>query len=44
MRKLWAGILGLAALLPLGTTPASAAKADDTLRIAVVDWWSTLYP
>ncbi len=44
MRKLWAGILGLATLFALGTAPASAGKADDTLRIAVVDWWSTLDP
>ena len=46
MRKLWAAIFGLATLLALGTAPAPAfaAKADDTLRIAVVDWWSTLDP
>jgi len=44
MRMLWAGILGLAGLLALGAAPATAGKADDTLRIAVVDWWSTLDP
>ncbi|HWE71998.1 MAG TPA: ABC transporter substrate-binding protein [Stellaceae bacterium] len=44
MQKLWTGILGLAALLALGITPAAAGKPDDTLRIAVVDWWSTLDP
>lgn len=44
MRKLVAGILGLAMLLAHGIPPASAGKADDTLRIAVVDWWSTLDP
>src|SRR5215469_15877689 len=37
-------MFGLAMLLALGTTPASAGKADDTLHIAVVDWWSTLDP
>ena len=44
MRNLFAAIFGLAALLALGRAPASAGKADDTLRIAVVDWWSTLDP
>jgi peptide/nickel transport system substrate-binding protein len=45
LRQIWAGIFGLATvLLALGAAPASADKADDTLRIAVVDWWSTLDP
>jgi peptide/nickel transport system substrate-binding protein len=44
VRNLFAAIFGLAALLALGRAPASAGKADDTLRIAVVDWWSTLDP
>ncbi len=44
MQTIWARILGLAVLLALGTTQASAGKADDTLRIAVGDWWSTLDP
>jgi len=44
VRKLLATIFAAAALLALGTAPASAGKADDTLRIAVVDWWSTLDP
>jgi peptide/nickel transport system substrate-binding protein len=37
----------LAALALLGlfaATPAQAGKADDTLRYAVNDWWSTLDP
>ena len=42
--KLWAGLLGLVAVLGLATAPALAGKADDTLRIAVTDWWSTLDP
>ena len=42
--KLWTGLLWLAAVLALGTAPASAGKADDTLHIAVTDWWSTLDP
>ena len=44
MRKILAAIFGAAALLALGTAPALASKADDTLRIAVIDWWSTLDP
>ena len=44
MQKLWTGILGLGAFLALGAMPASAGKSDDTLRVAVVDWWSTLDP
>jgi peptide/nickel transport system substrate-binding protein len=36
-----AGLLGGLLLAPL---PALAGKADDTLRIAVTDWWSTLDP
>ncbi|HVA12148.1 MAG TPA: ABC transporter substrate-binding protein [Stellaceae bacterium] len=44
MLKISAGILGLVAALALGVAPASAGKADDTLRVAVTDWWSTLDP
>jgi peptide/nickel transport system substrate-binding protein len=39
-----AGFLGLAATLLISGTPALAGKADDTLRVAVTDWWSTLDP
>src|ERR1043166_1065256 len=42
--KLAASILGAAALLALSGGAASAGKADDTLRIAVTDWWSTVDP
>lgn len=44
MSKLGAGILGMAAALVLAAGPAFAGKADDTLRIATTDWWSTLDP
>jgi peptide/nickel transport system substrate-binding protein len=44
VQKIWAGFFGLMALLALGDAPALAEKADDTLRIAVGDWWSTLDP
>jgi peptide/nickel transport system substrate-binding protein len=44
VRKIFAGILGLAVVLSLGTTPASANRANDTLTVAVHDWWSTLDP
>src|SRR5579862_3147837 len=40
IRVLALGILSL--LLIAG--PAAAGKSDDTLRIAVTDWWSTLDP
>jgi peptide/nickel transport system substrate-binding protein len=43
MAKLWGVILGFGAMLILGA-PAQAGKADDTLRIAVSDWCSTLDP
>jgi peptide/nickel transport system substrate-binding protein len=39
MRALIFGLLSL-----LATGPATAGKSDDTLRIAVTDWWSTLDP
>jgi peptide/nickel transport system substrate-binding protein len=42
--NIWVGILGVVTLLALATAPVSAGKADDTLRIAVGDWWSTLDP
>src|SRR5579862_3978566 len=35
--------LGLVSLLLLAG-PAAAGRSDDTLRIAVTDWWSTLDP
>jgi peptide/nickel transport system substrate-binding protein len=36
--------LALLVALAFGTGPAQAGKADDTLRIATTDWWSTLDP
>ncbi len=36
--------LFLLAALIFAAAPAWAGKADDTLRIAVTDWWSTLDP
>lgn len=44
MSKLLAGMLGIFAVLALSAAPAAAGKADDTLRIATTDWWSTLDP
>ena len=44
MQKIWAGILALVAVLAIGASPAAANKANDTLTIAVHDWWSTLDP
>jgi len=44
VRKLLAAVFCLAAVVALVIPPASAGKADDTLHIAVVDWWSTLDP
>ena len=44
MTRVGRGILGLLAALLLTVPPAAANKADDTLRIAVTDWWSTLDP
>lgn len=38
------GFAALAALMVLAVPPAHAGKSDDTLRIAVNDWWSTLDP
>jgi peptide/nickel transport system substrate-binding protein len=35
-------LAGMIMTVALGTTPAAAGKSDDTLRIAVHDWWSTL--
>ena len=40
-RLVIAAVLGAFAL---SGRPAFAGKADDTLRIAVNDWWSTLDP
>ena len=42
----WRNIVVAALLgtLALSGRPAFAGKADDTLRIAVNDWWSTLDP
>jgi peptide/nickel transport system substrate-binding protein len=37
-------IVGLVAVLACAAAPASAGKSDDTLTIAVTDWWSTLDP
>lgn len=44
MRKFVIGLLGLAAVLMLGAAPALANKANDTMTVAVHDWWSTLDP
>src|SRR5215475_7745833 len=44
MQRLVAGILIALAALAAPVGPVSAGKADDTLRIAVTDWWSTLDP
>jgi peptide/nickel transport system substrate-binding protein len=44
VRRILAGILGLAGLLALGAAPAAAGKANDTLTVGVHDWWSTLDP
>jgi hypothetical protein len=44
VRKLFSAIFFPALFLALAISPASASKADDTLHIAVVDWWSTLDP
>ena len=44
MRKILNGVLGAAALLLFGMSPALANKANDTLTVAVHDWWSTLDP
>jgi peptide/nickel transport system substrate-binding protein len=37
-------VLAVLAILALASGPVAAGKADDTLRIAVSDWWSTLDP
>ncbi len=44
MAQLRAFVIGLMAILAVATGPARAGKSDDTLRIAVTDWWSTLDP
>jgi len=44
VRRFLAGICGFVAVLALGALPASANKANDTLTVAVHDWWSTLDP
>jgi peptide/nickel transport system substrate-binding protein len=38
------GAVALSGSLMLSLRPAFAGKADDTLRYAVNDWWSTLDP
>jgi peptide/nickel transport system substrate-binding protein len=44
MFRIAAGMLATLASLALAAGPAVAGKSDDTLRIAVTDWWSTLDP
>ena len=44
MSRLGAAFVGLLGALVIAATPAAAGKADDTLHIAVTDWWSTLDP
>ncbi|HXQ54154.1 MAG TPA: ABC transporter substrate-binding protein [Stellaceae bacterium] len=38
------GAVGLLAAILIAPAPGIAGRADDTLRIAVTDWWSTLDP
>jgi peptide/nickel transport system substrate-binding protein len=44
MLRIAAGLIGALSMLAALAAPASAAKSDDTLRMAVTDWWSTLDP
>ena len=44
MTKRWAALIAALAVLLCAAGPASAGKSDDTLRVAVTDWWSTLDP
>jgi MarR-like DNA-binding transcriptional regulator SgrR of sgrS sRNA len=44
MTRLWTAAAALACALVLSPGGASANRADDTLRIAVTDWWGTLDP
>ncbi|MDB5406748.1 MAG: hypothetical protein JWL84_1660 [Rhodospirillales bacterium] len=44
MARIGAGLIGALGVLAVLAGPASAAKSDDTLRMAVTDWWSTLDP
>jgi peptide/nickel transport system substrate-binding protein len=44
MSRLWTGIAALLCLVAWPSGHAIANRADDTLRIAVTDWWGTLDP
>ena len=44
MAKIFAAILGVCATVAVAAPPAYAQKSQDTLRMAVTDWWSTLDP
>src|SRR5476651_2209276 len=44
MARIKAGLIGALGALAVLAGPATAAKSDDTLRMAVTDWWSTLDP
>jgi peptide/nickel transport system substrate-binding protein len=44
MARITAGFIGALGVLAVLAGPASAAKSDDTLHMAVTDWWSTLDP
>lgn len=44
MSRLWTAIAALLCVLAVTSGAARANRADDTLRIAVTDWWGTLDP
>ena len=44
MAKIFAAILGVCATVAVAAPTAHAQKSQDTLRMAVTDWWSTLDP
>src|SRR5215469_7406421 len=44
MRRFYVGMLIALTVLASSASGAVAGKADNTLRIAVTDWWSTLDP
>jgi peptide/nickel transport system substrate-binding protein len=44
MSTMRSAIVGLLATLACFAVPAWAGKSDDTLTVAVTDWWSTLDP
>ena len=42
--KLLGGVAAVLAATLILPAPGQAGRADDTLRIATTDWWSTLDP